>query len=159
MDKVARLRKLSWPERQLLLEASLLLLAVDLLLRWRGFARARHFAEAGSRAAPSPRGQQSVQVDRVVWLVAVAARHHLYPMRCLVQSLTLQRLLRRRGVPAELRIGVQRDGESIGAHAWLEAGGRPINARQDVEETFLPLLGSSATEIDHEPHDTERVAE
>ncbi|MDQ3648509.1 MAG: lasso peptide biosynthesis B2 protein [Actinomycetota bacterium] len=45
---------------------------------------------------------------------------------CLVQSIALERMLRRRGHPAELRIGVRRAPEGLAAHAWVEHGGRAL---------------------------------
>jgi hypothetical protein len=45
--------------------------------------------------------------------------------RCLTQSLTLTRLLARRGIESKLVIGV-RAGESFAAHAWVEHEGVPL---------------------------------
>jgi hypothetical protein len=45
--------------------------------------------------------------------------------RCLVQSLVLLWMLRRRGISATLVIGARREPE-FSAHAWIEHGGRPI---------------------------------
>jgi len=46
--------------------------------------------------------------------------------RCLTRSLALLLMLRRRGIEAEMRIGVDRDGPGLAAHAWLEHRGRVI---------------------------------
>lgn len=144
MTRIGKLLRLPKADRKLLIEAWGLLLCMDLALRWWGWPHARRFAELPESAAHERAGTP-LPVDRIVWLVAVAARYHLYPMRCLVQSMTLQRLLRRRGIQATLRIGVQKAGDSIRAHAWLEESGQPINARRAVEETFLPLVSASQT--------------
>jgi hypothetical protein len=73
--------------------------------------------------------------------VSVAAA--FYPRRalCLEQSLTLFLLLRRRGVRAELRLGVQP--RPFYAHAWIEAGGRAIGEAEDLPLTLVafPSLG------------------
>lgn len=45
--------------------------------------------------------------------------------RCLIQSLVLVRVLARRGIGAELVIGVQ-DGALFAAHAWVEHDRRPL---------------------------------
>ena len=45
--------------------------------------------------------------------------------RCLAQSLTLTRLLARRGIDSRLVIGV-RPGERFAAHAWVEHDGSPL---------------------------------
>jgi Transglutaminase-like superfamily len=45
--------------------------------------------------------------------------------RCLIRSLVVLRLLHRRGIPAQLVVGV-RDDAGFGAHAWVEHGGFPV---------------------------------
>ena len=86
------------------------------------------------RMMPSPAGPRDADaiIAKTTHNVAVAGA--FYPRRalCLEQSLTLFLLLRRRGVPAELRLGVQP--RPFRAHAWIESGGRPI-----VESASLPL--------------------
>ena len=59
---------------------------------------------------------------------------------CLVRAAALQRLLLRRHVPTELRIGVrkQEDG-SIASHAWLEHRDRVIMGRLPDLDTYHPL--------------------
>jgi hypothetical protein len=73
----------------------------------------------------------------------VAVAGAFYPRRalCLEQSLTMFLLLRRRGVPAELRLGVQP--RPFRAHAWVEAGGRPIGESASLPLTLVafPSLG------------------
>jgi hypothetical protein len=52
------------------------------------------------------------------------------------ESLVLLALLRRRGQPARLQIGVNKSGNTLLAHAWVDrdAGGRAVDA-----SGFLPL--------------------
>ena len=59
--------------------------------------------------------------------------------RCLEQSLALYVLLRRRGVPAELKLGVQP--YPFNAHAWVELNGSPLNERLETVRQFVPLPG------------------
>ena len=47
-------------------------------------------------------------------------------MRCLKQSLILFGILRRRDIPAELRIGVRRVGDKLNAHTWIEYDGHVL---------------------------------
>jgi hypothetical protein len=76
-------------------------------------------------------------VDATVRAVCTAAA--FYPRRalCLEQSLALTWLLRRRGVPAELRIGVQP--RPFYAHAWVEVGGAPLNEPADLPQVLTPF--------------------
>jgi hypothetical protein len=49
-------------------------------------------------------------------------------------------LLRRRGIEADVRIGVRYDTEgAIKAHAWLEWNGEVLNDAADVARHYLPF--------------------
>jgi Transglutaminase-like superfamily len=113
-----------------------LLLAADLGLRAFPFARVeRWLSPRLSVPAAEP------AVGRLVWATAAAARHHLYPMRCLPQALCLRWLLGRHGIESTLRIGVSRQDGGLAAHAWLERQGRPVGEDRGVGERFAPLQG------------------
>ncbi len=49
---------------------------------------------------------------------------------CLPQSLALARMLRKKGVAANVRIGVKA-GSGFAAHAWIEIDGRPLGGLRD----------------------------
>lgn len=115
---------------------ALALLAVRAHLKARGFgpavARAKRL---GARAAGA--GLAPAEVERAAYHVAVAAA--FFPGRavCLEQSLALYLLLRRRGVPAELRLGVQ--AYPFYAHAWVEVDGAPVNEDPETVDKFRTL--------------------
>jgi hypothetical protein len=79
------------------------------------------------------------RVLRTAWLVDVAANHHLVSLRCLPRSLALVRLLARRGVAAELRLGVRRENGQTFGHAWVEWQGEPLNDPHTVVANFATL--------------------
>jgi hypothetical protein len=118
-----------------------LLLAVDLALR------AVSFAWLERRLAPAPAGAardedeepDEATVGRLVWSVAAAARHHLYPMRCVPRALALRWLLGRHGLSTVLKIGVLRQDGTLAAHAWVERDGRAIGEPAGIEGRFSPL--------------------
>jgi hypothetical protein len=116
------------------------LLAVDLGLR------AFPFPLVDRRLTPRVSGVSTGEpaVGRLVWATEAAARHHLYPMRCLPKALCLRWLLGRHGIAAELRIGVARQGGELAAHAWVERQGRPVGGSPGVGERFSSL-GSAAS--------------
>lgn len=58
-----------------------------------------------------------------VRMLMAAARHSPFPSTCLERSLAIWWLLRRLGVMAQLRIGVQKDDGKFAAHAWVERDG------------------------------------
>lgn len=64
---------------------------------------------------------------------------------CLPRSLTLWWLLRRQGLPAELRIGVRREGDRLEAHAWVEQDGVVLGDHADVHDRFHAFVGSIQT--------------
>lgn len=99
----------------------------DLLARRVPTARHRHPAKGHS-----PRDQ----AERVARLVAIAAHHGPYRATCLRRSLALWWLLRRRGMPAELRIGVRKDSGGLEAHAWVDLNGQAVNDLQGVATTY-----------------------
>lgn len=111
-----------------------LLLAADLGLRIFTFARVERWLLPP--LAPRP---GEMEIGRLVWATEAAARHHLYPMRCLPKALCLRWLLGRHGIESELRIGVARQDGGLAAHAWVERQGIPVGETRGVEERFVPL--------------------
>ena len=138
-DVVAKFRQLTGQERWLLAQAWLLLLLSDLALRVFPFRTILH----DCRRQQKPQGQQPVDLSvpalRIAWLVEKAGQYCPLGTSCLKEALVLSRLLARRGVPTQLRIGVGRQAEAFAAHAWLEQDGRVILGDRNIEE-YAPLL-------------------
>lgn len=61
---------------------------------------------------------------------------------CLPRALTIFILLRSRGVPATLRVGVKR--YPFGAHAWVECLGEVLEKATDKwrHEPYVPILAT-----------------
>ena len=100
--------------------------------RWNG-----HPAHAASRMAHRRRIRLAVEAVRT------ATRYYCRRRKdCLPQALTLFVLLRRRGVPATLRIGVKR--YPFAAHAWVECLGEVLDdSTHDWQhEAYVPILTS-----------------
>jgi hypothetical protein len=91
---------------------------------------------------PSPVLFFAHQIKR---LVGFAARLHLIPVTCLVKSLTLQKMLSKRNIPAQIRIGTKKIQDAIYAHAWVEVNGKPIGEADDIAQKFNVL--ESAVEL------------
>ncbi len=115
---------------------ALALVLVKLSLKVAGFGRTyaaltRLVGRRGSEAVTP-----AVLAEAVRRVALVAA---FYPGRalCLEQSLTLWYLLRRRGIDADLRLGVQP--YPFGAHAWVEHRGEPVNESPEFVRTFTIL--------------------
>ena len=104
-------------------EAAALVIPVELALR-RQVSLATLVARfAGTHQ--NNRARETIDIGRAARLVeAVAA---CYPnITCLKKSLILRRLLRKRGIPAELRLGVRKVDDDFSAHAWIECAGRTL---------------------------------
>ena len=77
---------------------------------------------------PLPRPDKDVELKVARRLGRVVGRTlRVLPTdsRCLIQSLTVTRLLARRSIPCKLVVGVRRAGE-FEAHAWVEYEGQPV---------------------------------
>ena len=130
----------SWHDWWILSQAWVLLLVVDLGLRVQPFRRVQELLALGRKGTGDLQADgASATIQRLGWLVGVAGRNHLYPMRCLHRALVLQWLLGLRGIIADLRIGVRREADGLHAHAWLEYEGGAIGELQRVTANFAPL--------------------
>lgn len=119
---------------------TVLLGAADLSLKVLGLRRsvrlARRLAGSASEASDASTAERG-EVMGIARTVATAAAFYPGRAQCLEQSLALFLLLRRRGIGADLRIGVQPF--PFSAHAWVEHAGRPINEREDYVTRLAPF--------------------
>ncbi len=121
--------------------AAVALAAAKLGLAVLGLGRFKKLIERLTAARPVtdaiPAGLPAETARRV----AVAAA--FYPGRalCLEQSVTLYLLLRRRGLPVDLRLGVHV--YPFLAHAWVEHAGTPLNESPEYVATLLPLAAGA----------------
>jgi len=65
-----------------------------------------------------------VQAEIIGNVIIMAANNTPWSSSCLVQALTAQRMLQRRGIPGALHLGTARseDKNSVCAHAWIQCG-------------------------------------
>src|SRR5262245_13884647 len=57
---------------------------------------------------------------RISRIIGVAVRYGVCRANCLQRSIALWWLLRRNGIPCELRIGTRKESGRLYAHAWIE---------------------------------------
>lgn len=95
--------------------------------------------QAGGQSMPRE------EVYRMAEAVNLAAAHSFFPGTCLTRSLVLLHLLAKRGVKAELRVGVRMLRGGLDAHAWVEHEGVPVNDRADIGSVYAAFddLGQS----------------
>ncbi len=137
------------PELWLLARVAVLLLLLRLALHALPFRVVLRAMDALSTPGERPARGSDYQ-RRVVWAVTAAGRQLLGNKPCLPQALGTRLLLRRRGLGAQLRIGVARGpGGRLEAHAWVENGERIIIGGSDSPRFFTPL-----PTFDHVPQQT-----
>jgi hypothetical protein len=75
---------------------------------------------------------------RLVRFVVVAYDVLPFPATCLRQSLLLNELLERRGVPSRVLFGVAKSGSALAAHAWVDCVGITPDATATRFGELLP---------------------
>jgi hypothetical protein len=138
-----RFRRLSWPDRFLLMEAVLWLMVANFAIGVLPFRYVGLLA-AHSIARPLPPGARLDKVRRIRWAVISTAA--LVPWRalCFQQSFAAQLMLRRRGIPSTLYYGAAQDESGLHAHVWVREGdidviGCEIADHFSILATFPPF--------------------
>ncbi|HUE89813.1 MAG TPA: lasso peptide biosynthesis B2 protein [Vicinamibacterales bacterium] len=136
-----RFTSLDRSNRRLVLETASLMALVWAGLRLFRFPTLRRALDCyvrsrttGHKVHPQP---NPATIARVRWAITVVA-DRFPPATCLVQALTADAILRRRGISCELRIGVRGGGNGsapIEAHAWIDCDDAvAIGAIEDLSE-------------------------
>lgn len=136
LSRLRRYRALAPEDRRVLVLAAGLLPLAALSLRIGGLRRAQAIMDRCLPLAPRGPGAGAAVAERLALLVAAAARHGPFKAKCLPVALAARGMLRRRGLAAELRIGVRKVGSRLDAHAWLEHEGTPLAQGGDVRASF-----------------------
>ena len=137
---VARLLALPLADVARLGEAAARVFAVEAGLRWLSPGATFRLIAGAAR----PRRRKGLDLGRLAWLVEVADRHVPGRSSCLRRALGLAWMLGRRGIRADVRIGVARAGGVLEAHAWLETrDGVAIGRPGGTDYAPLPLVTGS----------------
>ena len=132
--------ELSWAHRRLLAWTWLLLPLTAIGLRVLGFRRLQALLHRTEGA--TDRRDDLTEAQATARIVRGAALWSPLHANCLARSVLLCRLLHRQGLAAELRIGVNRPGGRVEAHAWVEHVGKALNESQDLERRFAAFDGA-----------------
>lgn len=141
-----RLSRLTAAELRLLIEAQVVLAACQFAKWQRPIGRLIEW----DAAEPANRGGNVdwQVVQSVAWGVTRAARHGVFRPQCLVRSLAIQRMLRRRGILAcSLNVGVRMQNGSFQAHAWVELEGAVIGDTRQHVSTFSKVTDLRLVEL------------
>ena len=139
---------LSKSDRGLLMSAACLLPIVAASLKTVGLQRTqswqfqRSSEMAGNALGPMRPATEQTRADvrRAVQIVAAAYRLHPLRSSCLPRAVGTLDSLQRRGIRADIRIGVRYNMQGqFQSHAWLEWNREVLNDAADVARQFLPF--------------------
>ena len=119
------------------LSCTLVLVVAKLALLALGLQRSLVIARRLCRSAGTTECAPLEFLAEVVRKVDTAAAFFPGRALCMEQSLVLYLCLRRAGVAAELRLGVQP--YPFSAHAWVECRGEPVGETYDRMGKFVPF--------------------
>jgi hypothetical protein len=81
-----------------------------------------------------PVGCETLLINAVQWAIQTASCYAPWECRCLVQAIAGKILLRRRGIPSTIYMGVRRDENNcFSAHAWLRCGKFILTGKPGME--------------------------
>ena len=141
--KICKLAQLSPRKWAILLQLILFSWVAALALRLVGLPRlVRFIAQGAVKPWPSrfPLGHNRYEVGQVTSLVELATRVTHGHGRCLARSLLMFWILKVRGEPAELLIGVRKEASALRSHAWIEARGIVMSDSEEITGCFATLL-------------------
>jgi hypothetical protein len=147
MQRFRRFRRLRRFERGVVLEAVIGLPIAWLAVRLLGFRICRAIFEksrATEQDSKSPEPNVLGVARRIAHLEVVTAANLFFRTNCLEQSLVLCRMLRRRGLSADLRIGARKEADRFEAHAWVEVAGNVIDGGGTEHLHFVPFEQSES---------------
>ena len=123
-----KLAGLSLGDALLLTETAACIVLVKVGLRVLPYRSLRQMNRDQGTAPPPGALPDGTTPARIAWALGALARRLPGKNTCLVQALAAHAMLRRRGYPSELRIGVsgKDPAGAIKAHAWVECEGRVV---------------------------------
>ncbi len=114
--------RLTWPERRGILSATALIPAMAIGARLLSYERLLGMIEHRPISARED-GPLAEIIPQCVRATRRASDNGLYRGNCLSRSLALSWLLRRRGIAAQVRLGVRVTDGQLQAHAWVGTSG------------------------------------
>jgi hypothetical protein len=142
ISKLAKFVALPMGEKGRTVEAACYLLAVRLAFGLLPLQRALQLfgivrSETGSGRISAP------EADLIGRAIARAARNVPFRAVCLQQAFAALLMLRRRGLPATVQLGLLREGDELKAHAWSLCGEVPVTGVVQAKG-FTPIAAFAA---------------
>lgn len=147
IQKIKKFSKLSAKEKNLFMEAYYTLGIMRAAILRVPFKRlTRSLEHQAKKSELSQLDEKQVQTALSIGkAIQQASAHTPWESACLAQSLTAQKMLKKRGIPGVFYLGVAKDEESkekMKAHAWSQCGDAIITGGGGYEEfTVLSVFG------------------
>lgn len=145
MRRLTRAAKLTSSDWRYLIKATIELLVAR--IRLSAVATERLLRELKSRSLPLRHKRMNcrtaIDVERLSWAIALAARYVPWRSDCLIQVMAADRWMRRNGLCTHFHLGVAKDAHgALRAHAWLCYGDFTVTGGKYDE--YFPLIEPSA---------------
>lgn len=144
IDSIARFVRLSHSERMLLGEAAAVLVVSVLAIRLFRFDRFRRFLSRREAVSQRTSGHlttsELARIETMRRYLQALARYIRIRPSCLEFSAALWWLLRREGLPGQLRIGTFSEANRFQAHAWVELNGTVISYPREMPADIVPFM-------------------
>jgi len=143
VETLRKFLRLPGREQWIALEAATGLAAARPGLALAGFRKWRHvlawLAPAEFWQPDANKAEIAEQARALVGLGEATARNFPWRTNCLEQALVFEWLLRRRRIPATLRIGGRKNGDRFEAHAWVELDGVMLSGIDTAHIHYVPF--------------------
>ncbi len=131
----------SWMGERRIIPMLCVMLFFSIALKIFGFRRVCRFAHRSTdknvKSCSDP--QLAMAENAASILRRVNLDYSVFGNSCLAESLALWWLLRRKGIDANLKIGVRTLTGVFESHAWVECAGRVLNEAADIEKIFSTI--------------------
>ena len=139
IQKFKKFTKLPLEEKKLFMEAYVILGIMRAAILTVSFKRLTRSLEhvAKKKELPTLNDQEMETAKRVGQAIMRASAYTPWESACLAQSLTAQKMLKKRGIPGVFYLGAAKDEESeakMKAHAWSQCGDTIITGGGGHEE-------------------------
>ncbi|WP_143310061.1 lasso peptide biosynthesis B2 protein [Chitinophaga vietnamensis] len=125
---------------RLFVRARILTILTEASLRFTSLKTTEKLLSFFTKNVPPPDHNETiVTLDKYATLFHQMNQLPFLKGRCLSQSLVMRLLLRRKGIDAELKIGVSQHMGRFDAHAWLEKEGVLLNDHPSVIANYFVL--------------------
>jgi len=146
LSRFKKFKQLSSEEKKLFIEAYItlgMMRTAILTLSFKRLTRSLDHYEKKEEIIPLIDKEMDIAL-KVGQAITRAAAHTPWESACLVQSLTVQKMLQKRSIPGVFYLGVMKDEESIEkmkAHAWSKCGDAILTGGDSKEFTVLSVFG------------------